>query len=651
MTRDAPEPAGATLQETAAGADRVLLVGALAALGLLAALLGCMLAKSGSIASLPSAHRLIVGLTFIVGAALSAWVIRAVRAGAAFQPGQPGARSRTNLVLAGIGSVLLPVGMGVGLLTVEGLQSGCARMLFYVDAVIVEAVLLGLALPAVSHRVTAGLAIVLPALTWKVVSFATALSTAPFSLGWSEASRYYYASLFASSSVYGSQTAWPVLHPSRYLLQAVPFLLGNPPILAHRLWQAVLWLGVTAFVGAALAWRWEGRRSWRFVLLAGWGFLFLFQGPVYYHLAVGVLPLLLGFRWDRPWRNLILVLVGSLWAGLSRLNWYPVPGLLAVALLALESPAASPRRWSLRDWRWPAIWVAVGSLSALFASAVYVRASGNSPEQFASSLTSQLLWYRLLPSATYPLGILPGVTLAALPAVLLFGASLRGPIGREPYRVALLVAILGVLLLGGLVVSVKIGGGGDLHNLDAFLLLLLVVSGGSWAQWTRTSGGALKPARLLLLGLVLLVPAGFAVLSGQALERVDVAAQRAALADLRQRLQGVDGPILLLTQRHLLTFDELDVPLVEPYEKVHLMEMAMSRNPDYLAQFRSDLEAHRYAMVVSDSLNTNRQGSQHAFGEENDAWLEAVVVPLLETYRVEAKLPEAGVWLLVPRDT
>jgi len=137
--------------------------------------------------------------------------------------------------------------------------------------------------------------------------------------------------------------------------------------------------------------------------------------------------------------------------------------------------------------------------------------------------------------------------------------------------------------------------------------------------------------RWFVLGLVLVVPASFAILSGQQLEPGDELGQRAALSTLRQRVEAADGLVLFLTQRQLLTFREIHVPLVEPYEKVHLMEMAMARNPDYLARFRDDLAAHRFAVVVSDSLNTKRQGSQHAFGEENDAWLDAVVTPCLST--------------------
>jgi len=629
------------------GARQVFTVAALLAIVSLAGLLACMLRQSNGLPGLSSAQLVLAGLALGLGLALAAGVILTARAEAAFSGIPAVGRSRAGRLLAGAGAVLLPLGMAACLMTNGELQTGCARMLVYTCTVIPEALLLSVALPGIGARLAVGLAIVTPAVAWTVASFLPVLSTSPFALGWSEASRYYYASLFASPAVYGLRTAWPVLHPTRYLLQAVPFLVDDLPISAHRVWQVGLWVGVTGMVAGVMAWRWVGRRSWRLVLLAGWGFLFLFQGPVYYHLALGVLPLLLGFRWDRPWRNLALVVLGSVWAGLSRLNWYPVPGLAASALLALEAPAGNSGRWSLRHWRWPVIWVTLGSLTALLASAAYVRLSGNSLDQFASSFTSDLLWYRLLPSPTYPLGILPGIGLATLPAALLILVSLRQPAARDLYRLTLLFGILAVLLLGGLLVSVKIGGGGDLHNLDAYLLLLLVVSGGMWAGWK----GSARPLLILAgLALVLVVPASFAILGGQKLERLDVAAQRAALAELRQRLEAADGPVLFLTQRQLLTFGEIDLPLVEPYEKVHLMEMAMSRNPDYLAQFRRDLEARRFAMVVSDSLNTNRQGSQHAFGEENDAWLEAVVIPLLEAYRVEVRLREANVWLLVPRD-
>ena len=52
-----------------------------------------------------------------------------------------------------------------------------------------------------------------------------------------------------------------------------------------------------------------------------------------------VILVLWGFDATHFWRNLVLVLVASLWAGISRVNWLPVPGMLAAALYLLEVKA------------------------------------------------------------------------------------------------------------------------------------------------------------------------------------------------------------------------------------------------------------------------------------------------------------------------
>ncbi len=66
----------------------------------------------------------------------------------------------------------------------------------------------------------------------------------PLSLGWSEASRYYYGSLVFSEKIYGLRLPLSIWHPSRYLLQSLPFLFSKLPIWIHRLWQVILWLGM-----------------------------------------------------------------------------------------------------------------------------------------------------------------------------------------------------------------------------------------------------------------------------------------------------------------------------------------------------------------------------------------------------------------------
>ncbi len=63
--------------------------------------------------------------------------------------------------------------------------------------------------------------------SYKIAGFIPDISSYPFSLGWSEASRYYYASLWFSNKVYGTSTPPSVLHPSRYLLQSLPFIIPH----------------------------------------------------------------------------------------------------------------------------------------------------------------------------------------------------------------------------------------------------------------------------------------------------------------------------------------------------------------------------------------------------------------------------------------
>ena len=96
---------------------------------------------------------------------------------------------------------------------------------------------------------------------------------------------------------------------------------------------------------------------------------------------------------------------------------------------------------------------------------------------FRSSLSSPLLWNRLFPSPAFPLGILPGIILLSLPLWLGLWFALRGRLaGLHPVRVICLALILLVLFVGCLAVSVKIGGGADLHDMDAYEVLLMVIT-------------------------------------------------------------------------------------------------------------------------------------------------------------------------------
>lgn len=508
---------------------------------------------------------------------------------------------------------------------------------------------------------------------YKLASFIPDVSNYPFSLGWSEASRYYYASLWFSNQVYGITEPPSVLHPSRYLLQSLPFILPHSSLLLHRLWQVVLWV-----VSASLT-------SWLFVrrlhpvgqkrslvttlCIIFFAFLFLFQGPVYYHLLAIVILLLWGFDSTHFWRSLILVLVASVWAGISRVNWLPVPGLLAAALYLMECRMEGKSLW--RYLVPPVIWVLAGTGIAFASQQAYQLWSGNPAAWFGSSFSSDLLWYRLLPNRTFPMGILPSAVFVSLPLIgLMVSCLLNRWREYHPIRLVGLAAILLVLFLGGIIVSVKIGGGSNLHNLDAYLTLLLVISGYIYFARFRPDGTAQihesghasapralsesrKSIEVFFIGVALIFPLYFTLSVGGALPTRDYSAANAALQTINSATQQAvkgGGEVLFISQRQLVTFNYVqEVNLVPEDELVFLMEMAMSDNSTYLDAFHTDISHQRFAMIVSEPLTAQFQGRSHSFGEENDAWVERVSEPILCYYQPSMQLDAAGVILYTPR--
>ena len=351
------------------------------------------------------------------------------------------------------------------------------RMVLYVLICGIGAWLLSLSHDHV-HPVNSFIVLLLLAgVLYRIGIFLPEIQSYPFSLGWSESSRYYNASLYFSQKIYGSNFPLPVLHPSRYLMQAVPFLFAPQNILVHRIWQIFLWVGMTILGAYSVARRVSSKNQPILVALTLWLFLFFFQGAVYYHLMGCVILVMLGYNKDSFWKTLVFVLISSIWAGLSRVNWYPVPALLAVSIYLLEEPVKN-QNWIIYLKK-PAIWAVSGFVIAYLSNRIYALLSGNDVSQFSSSFSSYMIWSRLLPNNTYPPGIILAFLLVSLPVTILAWLTIRNNGWRFYWhwvRVLGITAILAIFALGGIIVSVKIGGGGDLHNLDAYLVFFALIS-------------------------------------------------------------------------------------------------------------------------------------------------------------------------------
>jgi hypothetical protein len=499
-------------------------------------------------------------------------------------------------------------------------------------------------------------ALVLLGVTYEILIRFNAVTTYPLSMGWSEGSRYYYASLYFSKWIYGESVPLSTLHPSRYFLQSIPFLIPGLGITAHRFWQFLLWTGLTAGAAITLANRafpaQEKAAKWLFV---GGAFLFLLRVGIYYHLEVMVILPLLFVSAKHPWRSLVAVIFASLWAGISRVNWFPVPAMIAIAIYLLETSLRPTEMDSksitfkqiLNYLAQPALWAAVGLLSALLAQAAYIFLSGNADniDAFASSFVSDLLWYRLWPNPNHFLGILPAILLVSAPLIMTVIIAARQTTALHPIRWAGLFLMIGILFAGSLVVSVKIGGGGDLHNMDAYAILIGIVAAyfiGGRAQ-VEPDEPPLKVRSWPALTLAVLIPALFLIPLLSPYPKYDESRNEIAHQQLIQAVNEVEkkGPVLFINERQLITFNDTNVPLVEDYEAVTLMEMAMSNNQMYLNRFYSDLEHHRFAAIVAAKQNAIIKQTGPLV-EENNAWNSRVSPYILCYYHPVLTLEPQG---------
>ncbi len=544
------------------------------------------------------------------------------------------------LVLRGLGDLLIDL---------------FPRLLLFSVVVTIEGLALKVIKPSLTSRLAGMAACLSTAFVYQTTLFLNPVRDFPFSIGWSEASRYYYASLFFDQKLYGLDLSPSVLHPTRYLMQSLPFLLDGIPLWGHRLWQALLWIVLTALTSYVFVRRLRLKGWLPAILTAITVYLYLFRGAVYYHLLVPVMIVLAGFDRRKPWRSAAVVVLASAWAGISRINWYPVPAMLAIALYLLEEKQGNKPLW--RYLSFPALWSVLGLGTAFGSQALYMFLSGNKPEQFTSSFSSSLLWYRLWPSSTFRLGLVFSALLVSFPLLWLIVARFWQSRGRWAFiRPFGLMTMLLVLFAGGLIVSVKIGGGSNLHNLDAYLVLLLLIAGylyfDRFADEEENASSPVTYNWFRTLSL-LAVPIFFALRGGGLMRLPSPEDTQAALKQLYWTVNYAardDGDVLFVSERQLLLFeDEFDMPLVPAYEKVFFMEMVMSQNRLYLEQFYNDIQSQRFEAIVTDPVVAFYKDQQRSWAEEHNVWVRFVNRPLLCYYRPRLTLDGMAVQVLYPR--
>lgn len=482
--------------------------------------------------------------------------------------------------------------------------------------------------------------------------------TYPFSLTWSEGNRFYDYSLMFGQSLYDHDGVIvnPYSSPGRYGLWGILFLWQNAPIWIHRLWNLILHT-LLPFLFAFLITRKLTPSALR-VMVMMWISLFLVTlAPLHppFVLASVVITL---FAFDEsPVKRGLSLAIAGVYVGISRWTWAFAPGALGALIdLFLFYPK--------REGHWfkrlipTIILTLLGVLPGLLLNldAFHSTTTGE-------SLTAQqpLLWYRLFPNDT--LG--PGVLLLALyytgPILLLLAwwmLSLRLQLDWIQ-KTAVWGALTGFFGVG-LVISTKIGGGGDLHNLDMYLMTLLTVGTLSLMLLSRSTEKMQWPLWTLALVLLLaLQPVyGFTPFVSNAsyhsrLGLADSADTEEALKTIRMEVEkyAEQGDVLFMDQRQLLTFGYItDIPFISEYEKKYMMDQAMASNAPYFEIYYQDLADKRFALIVSEPLKVVLKTEMGGiFSEENDAWVTWVSAPTLCYYEPILTDRAVGVQLLVPK--
>jgi len=492
----------------------------------------------------------------------------------------------------------------------------------------------------------------------------------PFSLGWSEGNRIWDYSARLGKRFYNYPQELAIdayIDLGRQTLWGLPFLLPKPTILLVRLWNAFLYT-VPYFLFGLLVFSDKGQKKALWIGAGLWVFLFIHQGPIYTPLILAAM-LTYTTKFLPTWSGFFIAILAGLFALYSRQTWMFAPAMWAALIAFVEK---SPHGVRDEKGRWiRAIALGTGGILGGLVVGNLIVAIRARLAQDPSSVTGTvnlsavnemvskqpLLWNRLLPNATNPLGILPALLLAVIPLILIL-IIIRRKIAWELnfWQKLLILGELAAFLGVGIIASVKIGGGDNLHNLDMFLITMVLLASLVWKVGGREFFENIGKQNWIIQAILLaavLYPASQGMLSSMPIETATKAETKEALEIIQIMVDDRSpGEILFIDQRQLLTFNTIkNVKLVPEYEKKVLMDMAMANDAAYFDSFYEDLETHRFSLILSQPVYITYQDVEHAggFGSENNTWVDWVSVPMLCHYEPVVTDTTAKFMLLVPR--
>ena len=508
------------------------------------------------------------------------------------------------------------------------------------------------------------LALVLGGLGLRLYQYAGTISNYPFTTYWSESYRIYSASLIYSLKIYGQQLQWPWLDPGRSVLDGLVLLIPGTQIWMFRFWLVFLTIATSTLASVLIiqrASRISGVASKRtgifMAVLSGWGILFFLQGPIYYHVLLGVLPVLWLFDLRKPTRTLVVILAASVWEGICRVNWFGMPAVCAILLYLLVEPIGEKKIFQYL--KWPVVWMLTGLLASGFIYLIFIKLTHYPVIFFNPAMHYPFFTSKLWPNIAFKPGLLQGIAIILLPLVFLIAPVIvKKFLGLHWLRSILTLGILAMFFAGSTYISLRAGGGYDLHNYDTFMLLFFIFAvyvGFGFVTFDRDDNKPAVPSLYPAIALVIMVVFPVYALvrnihsNPPELSREQTSALLAQLRDVVGNVNPAEGPILFIDQRQLIVYRMIPaVKLYQPFDKIELMEMAMANNTAYRDIFWKAIENKTFPLIISEVHPDSIQDANTPFGYENNVWHDDVSFPILKNYERVYLNIDAGIGVYKP---
>ena len=257
------------------------------------------------------------------------------------------------------------------------------------------------------------------------------------------------------------------------------------------------------------------------------------------------------------------------------------------------------------------------------------------------------IWQRLWPNQANGIGLLLWILIAAVPGLFLVARSFPAlKTIDQRFRYLVISGILGVFFLGGIFVSIKIGAGSDLHNFDAFLLLLLIAAVYEIKQQLPFSLPEFNRSVFFaaVFSFLFLLPGLFVLHRTNSIQVYDNTAAYQTISEIQEIIDTSNQAgeeVLLADEQHLILFGKLeDINYYSHFDKAVVLEVVMAKDTDYINRhYQAPLAEQQFDVIIIEvQPRQYKDPSTSMWAEENNLYLDLFSKTLWEYYDLDMSL-------------